>query len=1092
MGARAAVRRGEPGSRVPALPSGTAHSRHAPAAVTPPTSSPLLSSALSSGDALGRALFEQSPLSTVVYDASGHLVLANTAFERLFGLRVADLPATYTLLGDPQLEAQGALPLVRRAFAGEAIVLPPVRYEPAPQLGVTTSSWTQAHLYPLRDAAGAVTAVVLVHIDLTARVEAEEALRAGEALLRVALEAGEMGAWEWAIDRDVVRWSTTLERIHGLAPGTFGGTFEASLRDVHPDDRARVRAALEHSVLADAPASAHASAHRIVRPDGAVRWVSVRGQLLRDAEGRAERLTGICTDVTDERRAAEETRLLAEAGAVLASSLDYERTLAAVARLAVPLLADYCIVDLLDPADGAVRRVATAHADPARDPLLAEVRRFAPTLDSEGLVPRTLRSGQPQLASPIVHLVADASAEDRPEHLALLQRLAPKAALCVPLVARSVTLGSMLLVSAGSGRRYGPADLPVATELARRAATAVDNARLHQEALAARAASEQQALEMELQAQELQDQAAELEAQQVELAQQVAQAEALSVELRATNGALERARRTADAERASAERAARDVEGILASISDPFVVYDPSWRFRYVNVAAQQAFAASGRATGRHGLLGVVVWDAYPELVGSGTERAMRRAAAERVPVTFEEFYPERGNWSAVTCYPLPDGGLATTWRDVTLRRQTEEAEHFLDRATAILASSLDYETTLTEVARLIVPRLADWCAIDLVGEQGAIDRMAVAHVDPEKVRWAHEIGRRYPRDPAAPSGVPHVVRSGTPELTPEVTDEMLAAHVADPEYLALLRALGLRSVLIVPLVAHGRTLGALSLVATTSGRRYGEADLQLAMELARRAALAVDNARLHRASESARVQAEAANRSKTEFLASMSHELRTPLNAIGGYTDLLLLGVRGAITPEQQADLERIARSQRHLLGVINDILNFARVEAGFVEYDMRTVRVAALMEEVEPLMLPQLATKSLTFACDPGPVGLAVHADPEKVRQVLVNLLANAVKFTPAGGRVWMTAAAMADVVELRVHDTGIGIPRDRLSAVFEPFVQVHRTLAKPVEGTGLGLAISRDLARGMRGDLRAESVPEQGSTFVLTLARATVADA
>jgi PAS domain S-box-containing protein len=1053
--------------------------------VTPPTSSPLVPSALSSGDALGRALFEQSPLSTVVYDAAGHVVLANAAFERLFGLRVAELPRSYTLLDDPQLEAQGVLPLARRAFAGEAVVLPPVRYEPAPQVGVTTSSWTQAHLYPLRDAAGAVTAVVLVHVDLTARVDAEEALRASEARLRVALEAGEMGAWEWGIGENVVRWSATLERIHGLAPGTFGGTLEDVLRGVHPDDRARVRAALESRADGDA----YAIAHRIVRPDGTVRWVRLRGQLLRDAEGQPERLTGICTDVTVERRADEETRLLAEAGAVLASSLDHELTLATVARLAVPVLADYCIVDLLERPDGPVRRVATAHVDPARDGLLAEVRRFAPALESDGLVARTLRSGLPQLASPIANPTADASAQDRPEHVALLQRLAPEAALCVPLVARGVTVGSMLLVSAGSGRRYGPEDLPVATELARRAAMAVDNARLHQEALTARAASEHQAVELELQALQLQEQAAELEAHQLELAQQVASAEALSVELRATNGALERARRTAEAERASAEGAARDVAGILGSISDPFVVYDPAWRFRYVNAAARDVFVATGRAGGAQGLLGVVVWDAYPELVGSGTERAMRRAAAERVPVTFEEFYPERGTWSAVTCYPMPDGGLATTWRDVTARRQAEEAGHYLDRATAILASSLDYEATLAAVAQLIVPRLADWCSVDLVGAQGAIERMAVAHVDPEKVRWAHEIGRRYPHDPDAPTGVPHVIRTGQPELVPEITDEMLAAGIADPEYLALVRALGLRSILIVPLVAHGRTLGALSMIATASGRRYGEADLQLAMELARRAALAVDNARLHRASESARVQAETANRSKTDFLASMSHELRTPLNAIGGYTDLLLLGVRGPVTPEQQADLERIGRSQRHLLGVINDILNFARVEAGFVEYAMRPVRVAALMEEVEPLMLPQLATKSLAFACDPGPAGLAVHADPEKVRQILVNLLANAVKFTPAGGRVWMSAGAVADVVEVRVHDTGIGIPPDRVAAVFEPFVQVHRTLAKPIEGTGLGLAISRDLARGMGGDLRAESVPERGSTFVLTLARGTV---
>jgi signal transduction histidine kinase len=312
----------------------------------------------------------------------------------------------------------------------------------------------------------------------------------------------------------------------------------------------------------------------------------------------------------------------------------------------------------------------------------------------------------------------------------------------------------------------------------------------------------------------------------------------------------------------------------------------------------------------------------------------------------------------------------------------------------------------------------------------------------------------------------------------------MLAASIDDPEYLALLRSVGMRSAMLVPLAAHGRALGVLTLIAAESGRRYGDADLQLALELGRRAALAVDNAGLHRASEEARQQAEAANRSKTEFLAAMSHELRTPLNAIGGYTDLLLLGVRGPITDEQRADLERVARSQRHLLGVINDILNFARVEAGFVEYDLRPVAVSELMAEVEPLVGPQLAAKALDFSHDAGPAGLRMQADREKVRQVVLNLLANAVKFTEPGGRVWMSAEALGPTVALRVHDTGVGIPAGRQSAVFEPFVQVHRSLATPVEGTGLGLAISRDLARGMGGDLTVESAAGSGSTFTLTL--------
>jgi PAS domain S-box-containing protein len=1029
------------------------------------------------GDGFAHALFAQSPLSTVVYDAAGHLTAANAAFERLFGLRVADLPPSYTILEDPQLAAQGLLPDVRRAFAGETVTLPPVRYEPAADIGVTTASWTQAHLYPLRDTTGAVAAVVLVHLDLTARIDAEEALRASESRLQLALEAGRMGAWEWTIAEGRVRWSETLERIHGLEPGTFDGTFEAYQSDIHPQDREVVFAAVERTLAGHA----HELTYRIVRPDGEVRWLNARGQLVRGADGQPERIVGICADVTDVRRSEEGTRLLAEAGAALATSLDYERTLAAVARLTVPALADYCIIDVLDAAaPGGVRRVAAAHADPARAAILDRVRRFAPRLESDGIVARTIRSGALQLASPMTAAELEASAAGRPEHAALLRELAPESLLCAPLAVRDVVIGTMLLASAGSRRRYGPDDVPIATELARRAALAVDNARLHQEALLAREASEQQAVELELQATQVQEQATELEAQQHELQEQIAEAEILTEELREANDALERARGTAEA-------AARDVQAILASISDPFVVYDREWRFRFVNQPAGALFQASGRVTEGDGLLGARLWDVYPELLGTEFDRAMRRSAERCEPVTFEEFNPKAGTWSEVRCYPMPDGGLATSWRDVTTRRQAEEAKHYLGEATSILASSLEYEATLASLARLVVPRLADWCAVDLLGHGGAIERVAVAHVDPEKVRWAHELHRRYPPQPDAPTGLPNVLRTGQPEMASEITDEMLVASIRDPEYLALMQGLGLRSAMVVPLVAHGRTLGALTMIAAESERRYGDADLQLALELARRAALAVDNARLHRASEEARAQAEAANRSKTEFLASMSHELRTPLNAIGGYTDLLLLGVRGPISDEQRGDLERVARSQRHLLGVINDILNFVRVEAGFVDYQVRPVAVAELMGEVEPLVLPQLTGKALDFSRDVGPEGLRVEADAEKVRQILLNLVANAVKFTEPGGSIRMSAADLGHVVALRVHDTGIGIPADRLAAVFEPFVQVHRSLAKPVEGTGLGLAISRDLARGMRGDLTAESTPGEGSTFTLTLPRA-----
>jgi signal transduction histidine kinase len=249
-------------------------------------------------------------------------------------------------------------------------------------------------------------------------------------------------------------------------------------------------------------------------------------------------------------------------------------------------------------------------------------------------------------------------------------------------------------------------------------------------------------------------------------------------------------------------------------------------------------------------------------------------------------------------------------------------------------------------------------------------------------------------------------------------------------------------------------------------------------------AAQALERVRLLQTEHSAREAAEEANRAKTQFLATMSHELRTPLNAISGYAELLSLGLRGPTTPEQQEDLGRIMRSQRHLLSVINDILNFARLEAGHVEYRVTNVLVADLVGDLEPLIRPQLVSKRLEFSCAPVVSDVMVRADSEKVRQVLLNLLANAVKFTPQGGSVRVSCDFDATRAYIRVTDTGIGIPPDRRAAIFEPFVQLHRTLAQPAEGTGLGLAISRDLARGMGGELTVESEPGRGSAFTLAL--------
>ena len=243
---------------------------------------------------------------------------------------------------------------------------------------------------------------------------------------------------------------------------------------------------------------------------------------------------------------------------------------------------------------------------------------------------------------------------------------------------------------------------------------------------------------------------------------------------------------------------------------------------------------------------------------------------------------------------------------------------------------------------------------------------------------------------------------------------------------------------------------------------------------------------------EHRRNEADVANRTKTEFLAAMSHELRTPLNAIAGYVQLLMLGVRGPLTNEQAIDLGRIQRSQQHLLSLINDILNFSRLEAGAVTYEIGSVPLGTVLEAATSMISLQAAAKQITLTLEPCPPTMRALADDSKLEQVLLNLLSNAVKFTQRGGHVSIRCEAADDHVLTRVQDDGPGIPADRLADIFEPFVQLDRALGNPREGVGLGLAISRDLARGMQGDLTVESIPGKGSTFTVSLKRAAATGA
>ena len=304
------------------------------------------------------------------------------------------------------------------------------------------------------------------------------------------------------------------------------------------------------------------------------------------------------------------------------------------------------------------------------------------------------------------------------------------------------------------------------------------------------------------------------------------------------------------------------------------------------------------------------------------------------------------------------------------------------------------------------------------------------------------------------------------------------------PDLSPVLERVNVRAMIVMPMVVDGRSVGSLAF-SFNGPRTFDENDVTFTRTLGQQCAQALERARLFAAEQSARADAEAANRAKTEFLAMMSHELRTPLNAIAGYTELLELGISGPVSDMQREQLGRIRRSQRHLLGIIEDLLDLSRLEHGMpADIELGPVAVHDTLGSLEALIAPQLRARNLTYIYNPGEGDLVAYGNRARVEQIVLNLLSNAIKYTAPGGRIGLSSELHGGRVEIRVSDTGHGIPREKLDAIFEPFTRVEMDLTRTTEGTGLGLAISRHLARAMLGDLTARSEVGRGSIFTLTL--------
>jgi len=532
-----------------------------------------------------------------------------------------------------------------------------------------------------------------------------------------------------------------------------------------------------------------------------------------------------------------------------------------------------------------------------------------------------------------------------------------------------------------------------------------------------------------------------------------------------------------------AERALRISEakaaGIVSIANDAIISVDETLMVTDFNLGAERIFGYPARE-----VLGRPLSALLPERFRSVHDQHVRnfaeaRSQARRMGERQEIMGRRKDGTEFAAEASISKLHVAGRWiftvvlRDITERKREERAQQFLAEAGALLASSLDYETTLASVARLAVSVLADWCVIFIQGDEGSIRRLEMVHADRRRQPLLEQL-RRYPLDPRRRHPVLTVLETGTTELVPQVTDALLEAISSSTEHLELWRALGLTGMLIVPLKARGRTRGAMGFFAATR-TRYDARDVKLAEDLGVLAGLAVDNAVLYREARSA-VQA------RDDMLSVVSHDLGNPLSAIRIGTSLLLRG----IPPEERErggwfHLESIRQSAEQMERLINDLLEVKRLEAGKVKLERRPTPVEPLLSSVRSTFSQLAAQKGLELVCRVSELVPPVYADRQRIAQVLSNLVGNALKFTPTGGRIVVDAVSGTTEVVFRVTDTGTGIAPEHLPHVFERFWQSRR---EGKQGLGLGLAICKGIVEAHGGRIWVESNAGAGTIVGFTV--------
>ena len=413
---------------------------------------------------------------------------------------------------------------------------------------------------------------------------------------------------------------------------------------------------------------------------------------------------------------------------------------------------------------------------------------------------------------------------------------------------------------------------------------------------------------------------------------------------------------------------------------------------------------------------------------------------------------------------------------NIDARKEEETNLEFLAQASAELAVLSHYQETMQRIAKLAVPHFADWCAVDMLQPDGTLRRVAVAHVDPEKVKLGMEFHERYPAKPSDPGGTWKVIRTASPELVPVITDEMLEAGIPDAENLAAIRSLGLHSYMAVPLQARRGVLGVISFFTSESRRVFTQRELRFVEDLAARAAIAIENAELMDTLRTA-------DAAKDVFLATLAHELRNPLAPISN--SLALLRRTSNVEAVLPQTLDVMQRQTAHLTRLVDDLLDLARINSGKIDLRREVVDLRNVLRTAIEASQPVIDRRAHAFVVELAGGAAWVDGDAVRLAQVFSNLLNNAAKYTPAGGRIELRMAMQGGGVQVTVRDTGLGIGPEFLPRIFEIFTQVPHSVSAEGHGLGIGLYLVKRLVQMHGGSVRAESAGQgQGSVFTVTL--------